>query len=40
MDGLRVVDTSIFPFMLAGNTNGPALATAWRGADLILDDRV
>jgi choline dehydrogenase len=40
VDALRVVDTSIFPFMLAGNTNGPALATAWRGADLILDDRV
>jgi choline dehydrogenase-like flavoprotein len=32
---LRVVDTSIFPFMLSGNTNGPAMATAWRAAELI-----
>jgi choline dehydrogenase-like flavoprotein len=35
IEGLRVVDTSIFPFMLSGNTNGPAMATAWRAADLI-----
>jgi choline dehydrogenase-like flavoprotein len=33
--GLRVVDTSIFPFMLAGNTNAPAMALAWRAADII-----
>jgi choline dehydrogenase-like flavoprotein len=39
LEGLRVVDTSIFPFMLSGNTNGPAMATAWRAADLILADR-
>jgi choline dehydrogenase-like flavoprotein len=39
VDGLRVVDTSIFPFMLSGNTVGPAMATAWRAADLILEDR-
>lgn len=37
-EGLRVVDTSIFPFMLAGNTNAPAMVTAWRAADLILED--
>ena len=36
--GLRVVDTSVFPFMLAGNTNAPAMAVAWRAADLILRD--
>jgi choline dehydrogenase-like flavoprotein len=36
VEGLRVVDTSIFPFMLSGNTNGPAMATAWRAADLII----
>lgn len=36
--GLRVVDTSILPFIVAGNTNGPAMATAWRAADLILED--
>lgn len=36
--GLRVLDTSIFPFMLAGNTNAPAMALAWRACDLILAD--
>ena len=37
IDGLRVVDLSIMPIMLSGNTNGPAMAMAWRAADLILD---
>jgi choline dehydrogenase-like flavoprotein len=36
---LRVADTSIFPFMLSGNTAAPAMAMAWRAADLILADR-
>jgi len=39
VDGLRVVDTSIFPFMPAGNINGPVMAIAWRAADLILAAR-
>ncbi len=38
VEGLRVADTSVFPFMLAGNTQAPAMAVAWRGADLILED--
>jgi choline dehydrogenase len=38
LEGVRVVDTSIFPFMLAGNTQAPAMALAWRGADLIIED--
>ncbi|GLK42802.1 MULTISPECIES: GMC family oxidoreductase [Novosphingobium] len=36
VEGLRVVDTSIFPFMPAGNTNAPAMVVGWRAADLIL----
>lgn len=36
--GLRVVDISIFPTQTAGNTNAPAMATAWHAADLILED--
>lgn len=36
--GLRVADTSILPFIVAGNTNGPAMAIAWRAADLILEE--
>jgi choline dehydrogenase-like flavoprotein len=30
VDGLRVVDTSIFPTMVSGNTNGPMMAAALR----------
>jgi choline dehydrogenase-like flavoprotein len=36
--GLRVADLSFFPTLLSGNTNGPAMALAWRAADLILED--
>jgi choline dehydrogenase len=36
IDGLRVVDCSAMPIMLAGNLNGPVMAMAWRAADLIL----
>jgi choline dehydrogenase-like flavoprotein len=39
VDGLRVVDISIFPTQTAGNTNAPALATAWCAADLIIEDQ-
>jgi choline dehydrogenase-like flavoprotein len=36
VDGLRVVDASIFPSMVSANTTAPVLATAWRAADLML----
>jgi choline dehydrogenase len=39
VEGLRVVDCSVMPTNISGNTNGPAMATAWRAADLILEDR-
>jgi choline dehydrogenase-like flavoprotein len=35
IDGLRVVDISIMPSLVSTNTNGPAMAMAWRAADLI-----
>lgn len=38
VEGARVVDTSVLPFLVAGNTNGPISAVAWRAADLIIDD--
>ncbi|WP_157220709.1 GMC family oxidoreductase [Flavisphingomonas formosensis] len=36
VQGLRVVDASVFPFMLAGNTQAPVMAIAWRAADIVL----
>lgn len=39
VDGLRVVDCSIMPALISGNTNAPAMAVGWRAADLIIADR-
>lgn len=38
MTGLRVIDASAFPNLIAGNTNAPTMMLAWKGADLILAD--
>lgn len=38
LSGLRIVDASIFPGNITGNTNAAAMATGWKGADLILAD--
>lgn len=35
---LRVADISIFPTLVSGNTNGPAMAAAWRAAEIIQSD--
>lgn len=39
VDGLRVVDCSVMPSPVTGNTNAPAMALALRAADLIREDR-
>ena len=36
--GLRVVDASAFPTIIAGNTNAPAMMLGWKGAEAILAD--
>ena len=35
---LRVCDASVFPSLIAGNTNAPAMMVGWRGAEVILND--
>ncbi|MEM9097272.1 MAG: GMC family oxidoreductase N-terminal domain-containing protein [Pseudomonadota bacterium] len=37
VDGLRVVDASVFPNVTSANTNAPTMMTAMKAADFILD---
>jgi choline dehydrogenase len=39
VDGLRVCDASVFPTLIAGNTNAPSMMVGWKGAGIILADQ-
>jgi choline dehydrogenase len=38
LGGLRVIDASAFPNIIAGNTNAPAILMGWKGAERVLAD--
>lgn len=39
LDGLRVIDASVFPANIAGNINAPAIMSGWKGAQMVLEDQ-
>lgn len=38
ISALRVIDASIFPDNISGNTNAASIMTGWRGAEIVLED--
>jgi choline dehydrogenase len=38
LEALRVIDASVFPENITGNTNAPTIMVGWTGAEMILED--
>jgi choline dehydrogenase len=39
LTGLRIIDASIFPGNITGNTNAASIMTGWKGAGMVLEDQ-